>query len=46
VMGERIVTLVTPDDAVSLLRDTGWHDVERTRPGVRMPVVFTTAAIR
>lgn len=46
VMGERIVTLVTPEDAVSLLRDTGWHDVERTRPGVTMPVVFTTAAIR
>jgi methyltransferase (TIGR00027 family) len=46
-MGERIVTLVTPEEAASLLRDTGWwHDVELTRPGVSMPVDFTTAAIR
>jgi methyltransferase (TIGR00027 family) len=45
-MGERIVTLVTPEGAASLLRDAGWHDVELTRPGVSMSVVFTTAAIR
>jgi methyltransferase (TIGR00027 family) len=45
-MGEQIVTLVTPEEAASLLRDTGWHDVELTRPGVSMPVTFATAAIR
>jgi hypothetical protein len=45
-MGERMVTLVTPEEAVSLLRDTGWHDVEVTRPGVSMPVALTTAVIR
>jgi methyltransferase (TIGR00027 family) len=44
-MGERIVTLVTPEEAASLLRDTGWHDVESTQPGLSMPVAFTTAAI-
>jgi methyltransferase (TIGR00027 family) len=45
-MGERMVTVVTAEEAASLLRDTGWHDVEVTRPGVSMPVALTTAVIR
>jgi O-methyltransferase involved in polyketide biosynthesis len=45
-MGERIVTLVTPRDAASLLRDTGWHDAELSRPAISVPVVFATASIQ
>jgi len=46
VMGERMVTLVTPEEAASLLRDAGWHDVDLSRPAVAMGVIFGTASIR
>jgi methyltransferase (TIGR00027 family) len=46
VMGERVVTLVTPGEAASLLRDAGWHDVELSRPATSMPVVLANASIQ
>jgi hypothetical protein len=46
VMGERVVTLVTPGEAASLLRDAGWHEVELSRPAVSMSVVFANASIQ
>lgn len=45
-MGERVVTLVTPGDAALLLRDAGWHDAALSRPAISMPVVFATASIQ
>jgi hypothetical protein len=43
-MGERIVTLLAPEEATSLLAETGWPDVELAPPDGFFPVVFAEAS--
>jgi methyltransferase (TIGR00027 family) len=43
VLGEQIVTLLPPDQAIALLTDTGWNGVELAPPTASSPVVFAAA---
>ena len=45
VMGERLVTLLTPHEAESLLVASGWPNVELQTPHGTFPVVFGTASV-
>lgn len=44
VMGEQIVTLLSPDEAIALLNDTGWNGVDLVPPSESSTVVFAVAA--
>jgi methyltransferase (TIGR00027 family) len=46
VMGEQIVTLLSPDEAIALLHDTGWDDVVLVPPSEGSGAVFAAAAAR
>jgi methyltransferase (TIGR00027 family) len=46
VMGEQIVTLLSPDEAVALLHDTGWNGVDLAPPSESSTVVFAVAAVQ
>jgi methyltransferase (TIGR00027 family) len=45
VMGERLVTLLTPHEAESLLVASGWPNVELQTPHGAFPVVFGAASV-
>ncbi len=42
-MGEQIVTLLSPDEAIALLNDTGWNGVDLVPPSESSTVVFAVA---
>ena len=43
-MGEKIVTMVSPDEAVGLLTDARWSHVDIVPTSASSSAVFTTAA--
>lgn len=43
-MGERIVTLLTAEEAVSLLTELGWPGVEMRSPELSFPAMFAVAS--
>ena len=44
-LGERMVTLLTPDEAGDLLQSTGWTDVTLSAPGSGLPGIFALARV-